>query len=154
MERFFLHHNNGQKEYLKLWQDSAPGVSGSNSFTAENKEVITLVKGTVVTQHVSGVGIVRADADTPSAYAVGLLGEDVPAAVSGIIICSGVLLLPDWTAITGAATLAAKGKYYLDTAAGLLTTTPPNIGGKISQLVGVAISSVELEIKLAYPILL
>jgi hypothetical protein len=60
----------------------------------------------------------------------------------------------DWTPITGTATLTAGATYFLDTSAGMLTTTPPSTVGQVVVKVGIAVSNTILEIEISQGILL
>jgi hypothetical protein len=124
------------------------GADGTTAtFDAENKSGGTLSAGIVVATHSSGSGTVKAIATAFGTLAIGLAAESTLSSVSGEVQTSGSLTLSDWTAITGATELVARGRYYLSAAtAGLLTTTAPSTVGHIIQLVGVAISPSTLDI--------
>ena len=66
----------------------------------------------------------------------------------------GSIEISDWTAITGSATLTPNAIYYLSTTAGRLTTAPPTTVGQVVQPVGIAVSSVKLELEVEDAILL
>lgn len=130
------------------------GGSTVEKFTAENKDVATIKAGQPVAIHSSGTGVVRANATTSGKECVGLAMADIAVAVSGDIQTDGQLTLADWTDATGAATLAARATYYLDTTAGKLATASPGTVGNISQSCGSEVTTTTLDIRLRYPILL
>lgn len=82
-----------------------------------------------------------------TAKVLGLVqAASISAAASGFIQTDGVIASSDWTAVVGGTTLTAGSKYYLSDTAGLLTLTPPSGAGSFVMLVGVAISTTEMEI--------
>jgi hypothetical protein len=122
-------------------------VSGA-VYISQNKDTVNLLIGTAVAGDVSGSGFVRANALFNSKFCIGLLSANVDQNTAGPIQTEGVLLLTDWTAITGTATLAAKAKYYLDIIAGKITTIAPSSPGQIVQRIGVALDSLTLSINI------
>lgn len=121
----------------------------------ENMDSVTLPRGTPVAIPGTGVGMIRAQADAPATAAIGLLDEDTDPGMSGGVSCGGQFTLADWTDITGAATLAALGVYFLDPSTpGMLTLTPPTTVGQIAQIVGRAFSPTCLDLDPTPPILL
>ena len=131
-------------------QQGPPGIDGigTASFSAVNKQGSTLPAGTPVATHSSGVGFVSANATDDTKPAVGLLTTSVNSLAAGSVQTSGPITLSDWTAITGSTTLVAKGRYYLSTSGGLLTTSPPVTTLNIVQLIGVAVSDDTLDIQI------
>lgn len=141
------------KDSTKLWKATAPGawsdITGdSETFTAENKDTVTILAGQAVTIHTSGTGILRADASTKVTYCVGLALMDIPVGVVGVVTTDGPFTLTDWTNVIGAAALTAKGRYFLDDTSGMLTTTPPTAFDNISQFIGRALSPTKFEINI------
>ena len=126
----------------------------SPDFAAENKDGSTVSAGMAVAIHGSGTGFVRADADAIATRAVGLLTATTLNAVAGTVRTGDVLTLADWTAATGAPTLAAKADYFLSDTLGLLTTTAPSGIGQIVQRIGYSLSPDSLMIEIDSPILL
>lgn len=78
----------------------------------------------------------KADATTAGKEGVGfvLAGSTSPAAA--LIYFEGT--------ITGLSGLTPGARYYLDTTAGLVTTTPPSATGNVLQYIGRAVSATEL----------
>lgn len=161
------------QDYIKTYDDSAfknyirsfipqgkkgdPGIPGTGavvSYSAVNKDSITLIAGTPITEDVSGSGFVRANANITSKFCVGFLLEDIAPTFSGNISLIGSLILTDWTLIVGTATLSAKTKYFLDTTAGKITSTPPVITGQSLQIIGTSLDSLTLSINIGNSILL
>lgn len=134
---------------------AAGGGGGSNlTFTAQNKDSITLIKGTPVATHSSGTGFIRTNASDNVHTCIGLLAEDIAAGVSGKVQIGGMVQLSDWSALIGFVSLSSKGIYFIGTSVGQLTTTPPSIAGQVIQQVGKAVAGDTLEISILYPILL
>lgn len=122
-------------------------------YSSQNKDSVPLASGQVVAVDPSGTGAVRAGA---AAQKVGVGIVTAPADVGGSaqIQTEGVVSLTDWSTSTGDVTLAPQGVYYLDTFLGGLTLTPPSTPGQMLQVVGRALSTLELELEFAEPILL
>ena len=82
----------------------------------------------------------------------------IAAGASGNIAQSGVMVgtTAQWDAVAGTAGGLSFGAYYfLDpTTAGKITATPPTTAGQVNVLVGLALSTTELELELLPPILL
>jgi hypothetical protein len=100
----------------------------------------------------------KADAKATSKL-VGLgLDASVAAGGTGNIITGGVLVATttQWDAVAGTTGgLAFNTEYFLDPAtAGKITSTPPTTVGQCLVLVGIALSTTELELQIAQPILL
>lgn len=117
-----------------------PPGGGSTNFQANNKSVGTVLAGSPVTTHSSGIGVIPADATTSGHAAVGLMSANTAPTAVGAVQTSGPLYLDDWTLITGASTLQAKAVYYLGRDPGTLTTSSPTNNPDISQRIGVAVS--------------
>lgn len=137
--------------------DGADGPTGppgaGATFTAENKDVTTIFKGQPVTIHSSGVGVVLADADVASRPCDGIAGEDIAVAMSGTIVTEGTLTQPDWTLVTGEATLAPKATYFLSRVEGTLLPAPDS-GATILQSCGRELTPDTLEVSIKAKILL
>lgn len=141
------------KDSTKLWKASAPGVwqditGDSETFTAENKDTVTILAGQAVTIHSSGDGVTRASGTTKATYCVGLALMDIPVGVVGVVSTDGPFDKTDWTNVTGTVNLVAKGRYFLDTTLGHITTTPPTAFDNISQFIGKALSPTKFEINI------
>lgn len=100
----------------------------------------------------------KADAKATSKL-VGLgLDASIAAAGTGNIITSGTLVATttQWDAVAGTTGgLAFNTEYFLDPAtAGKITSTPPTTVGQCLVLVGIALSTTEMELQIEQPILL
>lgn len=135
-------------------QGPAGPSAPSGSYTAENKEGISLSAGMPVAVHSSGVGVVRASAADNQKNAVGLALLGAAPAMAETVQVGGPVTLSDWTAVTGTATLQARAIYYLSTIPGMLTTTPPETPGQVVQQVGMALSATTLGVEIDEAILL
>jgi hypothetical protein len=86
------------------------------------------------------------------------LDPTIAAAGTGNIITSGILVATtaQWDAVAGTTGGLVAGTYYFlsPTTAGKLTSTPPTTVGQVNVLVGIALSTTELELELTAPILL
>jgi hypothetical protein len=71
-----------------------------------------------------------------------------------ISVATSNLILANWTAVIGAASLSIGNVYYLSVVAGQLSTVAPSVIGQCVTLVGVAVSATELKIQNEAPILL
>jgi hypothetical protein len=115
----------------------------------------TTSKGMAV--YVDGANTVdlgQADVES-TALVIGLAEEDVSAGGTGNYLTEGQVEQSDWTAVTGSATLVTGATYYLSTTvAGGLTITPPSTDGDIVVRVGTALSTTEIDIEIAQPVLL
>lgn len=118
-------------------------------YNAENKAAGTLVRGTAVATHSSGVGIIAAIASGLSRPCVGLLTEDTAPTFAGAVQKDGLFVLADWTPVTGSVTLV-RGPYYLDPGTpGMLTSIAPTADGDLVQPVGYAVAPDTLEVEIA-----
>lgn len=124
------------------------GASAGAAFDSTNKSGATINAGSPCASHSSGVGVVLAVAMDDTIPAVGLAINSPANLATTQVQTSGPFTLADWTAITGSASLVAKGRYYLSTVAGQLMTTPPATTSNIVQLVGVAVSDDTLDIQI------
>jgi hypothetical protein len=132
---------------------SGGSSSDSSDFTAENKDAGALVIGMAVATHSSGVGVVKAKADSIATRCIGLSKTATNPTFTATIDTDGVFVLADWTAITGSANLLANTVYFLSSAtAGLLTNTPTTTTGEYVQRIGTAVSPTELCIEIQQPI--
>jgi hypothetical protein len=143
-------------ELQAAYQALAQGGGGAEAlvFTAQNVDSATLAAGAPLAINSNGIGVVRANATTNAKPAVGLAQASTAPAATATVITSGLVLLSDWTAVTGTQSLAPRGVYYLGTTAGTLTTTPPSGTGQVVQQVGIAATPGTLDVAIAPPILL
>jgi hypothetical protein len=134
---------------LEIVGTGVPGPGGPAWAPIEglNKDTVTLPAGTPAAVHSSGSGWVRASADSGGGDAVGLITADCLPNAAGLVRPKGPQSLNDWSAVTGAVSLAARGRYYLSATSGLLTTTPPGLTGQRVQLVGRAVDQYTLLIE-------
>ena len=110
----------------------------------------TLAAGTPVTVSRSTGQIVKSDAASkPTSFVVGLLKTAVTATFAGTV-STNELILADWTAVTGTASLS-PGQLYFLAAGGGLTTTPPLSPNNLAQ-VGEAANTTTLIIAPQTPI--
>ena len=129
--------------------------AGSGDFTAENKDAGTIYAGMAVAIHASGIGVIKAQADSIGTRSVGLAIADKAPTFAATIRTGGVLTLSDWTNVIGSVNLSAFAVYYLDeSTAGMLTTTAPTSATQIVQRIGTAVSATSLDIEVEQPILL
>ena len=123
--------------------------------TLENEEgADAIVKGMAV--YISSAGKVKkakADAVGTRDVIALCLTDSVAAGQSGSMQTDGQITIADWTAVIGAAALVAGSLYYLSEAtSGKLTATPPATGSVVE--IGIAISTVMMDINIKQPILL
>jgi hypothetical protein len=76
------------------------------------------------------------------------IGEDITVRTEGYV------LLDDWTAVIGSASLTPGAAYYLDTTAGLLSETAPSTLGRMVCLVARAITTKKLDLEVGEKVLL
>lgn len=114
----------------------------------------TLQPGDLVYVHPAGtLFLSRADL-FPQALTFGmsvgtaLAGQDVS------VVTHGKVTLSDWTSVTGSASLTPAARYYLATAPGDMSTTPPAQGsGDYLVRVGTALSAQDFHLE-KYPVIL
>lgn len=116
------------------------GAGAGSQYEVENVSGSDILAGQAVSVHTSGVGVVLASAADNTKNCFGLAVASAEDTMSTSVQTCGPLSMSDWTAATGAATLSAHATYYLDTVAGMLTTTPPSAVGNVLQKVGRAAS--------------
>lgn len=150
----------GQVQQLQAGDTLQAPVTLVSVWAATNGESVTpIVLGMPV--YVSGADTVkRAEANALATACIGL-GNDTSIAVGtvGNIAVSGRLIgtTAQWDAVVtgGSGGLTFNSIYYLDPAnPGALTTTAPTTVGQIVQRIGRALSTTEMEISIAPPILL
>ena len=105
-------------------------------------------------------GVKRAQGNAKATSRVAGLVFDASIAAAGVgnIAQSGILIATtiQWDAVAGTTGgLIFNTTYFLDSAtAGKITATPPSTVGQCNVVIGVAISTTELEIQISQPILL
>lgn len=133
-------------------------VSGATStYSAVNKDVVTIKKGHVISPHTSGSGVRLASGATNTKHAVGLMLEETIVGAAGKFQTEGIVSLSDWTDATGSVLLKPNAIYYVDiVVSGKMSFTAPasTSAGKIVQVVGRSVSPTEFEIRISDPILL
>lgn len=99
-------------------------------------ETETIIQGSPVCK--TPDGIVLATAAAGGVLEVdGFVLVDIPPKQSGLFMLAGSFMLDDWTDIAGTADLAVATPYYLDVAAGHITTVMPSApAAGLVQLVG------------------
>ena len=141
---------NGELEQLQ----AADQVAQSTLFEQTNGNAGALVMATPVYATTVAGEVDEAQADAAATKDVlGLVAEaSIATVTSGAIQSDGVLTgtTGEWDAVTGdVGGLTAGSKYYLDAAtAGMLTDTPPSSSGEFVAMVGVALSTTEMEISI------
>jgi hypothetical protein len=129
-----------------------PAGAGVVSYVIENRDSVTLRAGQAVMPHSSGSGVERWNGTRPL---IGLVAVDLAPMMAGAVVLSGALTFPDWGLATGSAALVPGSRYFADDAVpGLLTPVAPTQSGRVLQLVGIAISTVTLELRFTDQILL
>lgn len=122
-----------------------------SALTMINGEAFPLTQGQAV--YVAGPGQVRrASHDDDEAFrVVGLAVEDIAPGQPGLALTEDTLTIPDWTPMTGTATLAAGATYYLGLDGGL-TQIPPVDPGAHVILVGLAVDHARLKIEIRHKV--
>ena len=126
----------------------------AESFSGQNKDVVTIHDGQAVAGDPSGTGVILAIATGVATQAVGLATADVAVGFSTLYQVQGLFNLADWSNVTGSTSLLPLATYYLDTTSGMLTTSAPVVPGQIVQIIGVAVDPQTLELKLDQTVLL
>jgi len=150
--RWYLTDSSGREKVAGVKGD--PG-SGEAVYSAENKDAGTITRGMACAVHSSGTGVVKASAADATKPAVGLAQTTTATTIAVPVQTSGLFVLSNWTAVTGATTLSAHALYFLDPSTpGMLTTTRPTSSGQVVQPVGVAVGSETLDLFFDEPYLL
>lgn len=155
---YFIKTGDKVTQYITSLNSDFIQVTESNldtntTITAQNKDSVTIYAGMLVTSHASGSGIIRADASQNGAYCIGIAIEDIAPQLAGLVQMSGIINLSDWSRGSGLGNLGIKATYYLDIQ-GRFTVAPSEVGGFISQQIGVSIDAETMDLQLGYPILL
>lgn len=152
--------SDGLPQQLQAGDSILSAASTYTSRSVTNGEGATaIVIGAPV--YASGADTVkRAQANAKATAKLAGLGMDasIAAAATGNIITGGILVATttQWDAVAGTTGGLAFGThYFLDPAnAGKITATPPTTVGQCNVLVGIALSTTELELQIEPPILL
>ncbi len=78
---------------------------------------------------------------------VGLIAQAATANDATIVQTDGSLNIADWTAVVGATTLTPGSVYFLHTADGQMSTTPPTGDGDVVVTLGVAVTTTKFDIE-------
>lgn len=143
----------GIDKYGKLVVNMSGLEIGSSSSPAGSTRVTSIIvpkaTGTAWAAgqplYISASGVTLADADAVETVdAIGLAKEPASAgSASGALAKEGILVLADWTAVAGSATLTAGAKYYVAKGdAGKITSVAPGAG--VTKMVGVALTTTAL----------
>lgn len=92
--------------------------------------------------------------NTTNFHVIGLSFEDVSSGSNGKYITEGSISRNNWSSIVGTTLLTPGAVYYLDSTAGMMTSTPTSVEGEHVVAVGRAASNKTLDIEIAEPILL
>ena len=130
------------------------GELGVGYFAAENKDIVTILRGQWVAIHPSGSGVVLANATNDQRPAVGMMSQDTSVGATQNVVTDQVFTLSDWSNVTGATTLRGGANYFLDTRSGYMTITAAEILGQVAQRLGRAISSTQFDIEVGEAVLL
>ena len=134
---------------IALLDDVGEGGGGGSVVELENKTGSTCYPGQVVAMHSSGAGFQMASAADNLRNGIGILLEETSHAATGRVQVEGIVDLEDWTEATGSPSLTGGQRWFLSpTTAGELTGSSPTGSGKLVQLIGVAITSSKLDIRL------
>lgn len=123
-------------------------------FAAENKDIVTILRGQWVAIHESGSGVVLANAEDNNRNAVGVMGADTFVGATQNVVTDEVFTLADWSNVTGSAVLQGGSVYFLDTRSGYMTTEAPETNGEVAQPLGRAISTTQFDIEIQQAVLL
>lgn len=133
---------------------ASTGELGVGYFAAENKDIVTILRGQWVAIHSSGSGVVLANASNNQKPAIGMMSADTNVGATQNVVTDEVFTLTDWGNVAGAAALQGGANYFLDTRSGYMTTTAPAIHNQVAQRVGRAISTTQFDIEVEEAILL
>lgn len=152
--------DDGVPQNLQPGDQLQAATAMADTRTQQNDEATAaLVLGAPV--YISGAGKVRRanGAAKATAKVLGLVYDSsIAAQASGAIVTDGMLVgtMAQWDAVAGTnGGLTPGATYFLDPAsAGRITATPPNTAGQVNVILGMALSSTDLEVNIGDPILL
>jgi hypothetical protein len=78
---------------------------------------------------------------------VGLITQAASASDATIVQTDGSVALADWTSVIGTASLTPGSVYFLATADGQMSTTPPTSDGDVVVTMGVAVTTTKFDIE-------
>lgn len=146
-----LYHQNTQNRTWKL-PDRSGIIALEESLQRVNNESFTIQRGQIVKLDVSGVKL--SDSTDFFNQTIGLADTTTPTTEQVTVKTSGVLEMNNWSNVVGSSTLTEGAEYFVSNTAGRITTSPLDSSAYILQYVGVAISTTELLINIARPIIL
>jgi hypothetical protein len=144
------------RQHMPIAEGGTAAASGDTMplFTATNVEASAAIFFGAMVQRTS-TGVVLARADVLGKDAVGICTVAAAATETASYITEGAFTTSDWTAIIGTTLLTPGALYFLDRAAGKLTTTVPSSPTSVySQPIGTAMSTTTLDLEIVEPILL
>lgn len=102
-----------------------------------------------VTSKVNKADALTQSTSTCQGLALAAVALGYPATIS-----KSILVLPDWTMITGSVALAPGQPYFLTATPGMLSATATTIVGQFVTQVGIAVNATTFEVNAQQPILL
>ena len=120
--------------------------AGAASIVKFTTDDATLV-GSPVRQKIGGTVGLAAATSRGLARVVGLALEAKAIGFAVRVVLRGIVERTDWTAVAGTATLTPGLPYWLDTAAGKITTVAPTSSTDIVARIGRAISTTKLDVQ-------
>lgn len=149
----------GLPQQLQAGDAISSAVSATTVRPVTNSDAVSLPIGTPV--YMFGADSVkRAQANAKTTGQVAGLMYDATVAAAGVgnLISDGILVATtvQWDAVAGTTGGLVFGtRYFLDPAtAGKITSTVPTTGGQVNTLIGIALSTTELDLTIQPPILL
>ena len=152
--------SSGLPERLQPSDEITVNTAATQVRTRTNGNAGNIVKGAPVylTGVANTVDKARANAMSTSRVYGLVYDTSIAAGAGGAIATDGpvVATTTEWDAVTGqTGGLTAGSMYFLDPAtAGKLTTSPTNTQGEVNVLVGEAVSTTEMALNIAKPILM
>lgn len=124
-------------------------------FAAQNKDIVTILRGQWVAIHSSGSGVVLANARDTLKPAVGQMSQDTNVGATQNVVTDEVFTLTDWSNVTGTSSLTSPANFFLSAErSGYMTTTAPTLQGQVAQRLGRVISPTQFDIEIEEAILL
>lgn len=134
---------------------ASTGNLGLGYFAAQNKDIVTILRGQWVAIHSSGSGVVLANAANTSKPAVGQMSQDTNVGATQNVVTDEVFTLSDWSNVIGTTNLTSPASYFLSAErSGYMTTIAPTTQGQVAQCLGRTISTTQFDIEVEEAILL
>lgn len=147
-----LYHENTGERSWKL-PDKSGIIALEESFIKTNSEAFTLYPGQPI--KLSGPsGVELADALDIENQTIGLSQGLTPSGQEVFIKTFGIIESENWSNVIGTTNLTVGVDYFLSSTAGELTANPTDSSGGIFQYVGKAVTTTELLVNIARPIIL